>query len=424
MAIKHLSDINLNKNQLQSARIHNLATAPSVTAADIGLVYYNTTDNKIYAYDGTNWNDISGDIKSVGTSTSDQLTITDGNGPNPSLAINTGNVTSSASTLTTGAQVHSFLFGDNQRISVSGTANEVTAVTDNADNTKLQLGDTLTVGLPNDVTIGNDLTVTNDASVGRNLSVTGDLTVLGTTTTVNSTVVTIDDPVFTLAGDTAPTSDDNKDRGIEFRYHDGTNAKLGFFGYDDSTSRFTFITSATNNSEVFSGTTGSIDVEDIHLSGNIKSIGGSTPTNGHVLIGNASTGNFEPSTLSTGEGIDIANAAGSITISAEDASATNKGIVELATTAEALAGTDTAKAVTPAGLAARSFAQNIGDGSDTTITVDHNLGTKDVIVQLYEISTGDTVVTDVQRSTANQVILTFATAPASSSLRALVNKID
>ena len=25
-------------------------------------------------------------------------------------------------------------------------------------------------------------------------------------------------------------SDDNKDRGIEFRYHDGSNAKLGFFG--------------------------------------------------------------------------------------------------------------------------------------------------------------------------------------------------
>ena len=57
----------------------------------------------------------------------------------------------------------------------------------------------------------------------------------------------------------------------------------------------------------------------------------------------------------TGEGIDVAIAQpGSgivqITYSAEDASATNKGVVELATTGEADTGTDTARAVTPAGL--------------------------------------------------------------------------
>ena len=91
-----------------------------------------------------------------------------------------------------------------------------------------------------------------------NITVGGNLIVNGTTTTVNSTVVTIDDPVFTLGGDTAPTADDNKDRGIEFRYFDGS-AKLGFFGYDDSTGKFTFIPDATNTSEVFSGTKGEID---------------------------------------------------------------------------------------------------------------------------------------------------------------------
>lgn len=98
-----------------------------------------------------------------------------------------------------------------------------------------------------------------NANVGGNLSVTGNLTVNGTTTTVNSTTVTIDDPVFTLGGDTAPVSDDSKDRGIEFRWHDGTTAKLGFFGFDDSTGKFTFIPDATNTSEVFSGTKGELD---------------------------------------------------------------------------------------------------------------------------------------------------------------------
>jgi hypothetical protein len=96
-------------------------------------------------------------------------------------------------------------------------------------------------------------------TVGGALTVGGNLTVNGTTTTVNSTTTTVDDPIFTIGGDTAPASDDNKDRGIEFRWHNGTTAKVGFFGYDDSTSKFTFVPDATNTSEVFSGTKGTID---------------------------------------------------------------------------------------------------------------------------------------------------------------------
>lgn len=99
----------------------------------------------------------------------------------------------------------------------------------------------------------NNLTVSGDVTIG------GNLTVNGTTTTVNSTTVTIDDPIFTLGGDTAHSSDDNKDRGIEFRWHNGTSAKTGFFGFDDSTGKFTFIPDATNNNEVFSGTKGTLD---------------------------------------------------------------------------------------------------------------------------------------------------------------------
>ena len=96
------------------------------------------------------------------------------------------------------------------------------------------------------------------ATVTGGLVVSGDLTVGGTTTTVNSTVVTIDDPILTLGGDTAPGSDDNKDRGIEFRWHNGSAAKIGFFGFHDSTGKFTFIPDASNSSEVFSGTAGTV----------------------------------------------------------------------------------------------------------------------------------------------------------------------
>ena len=103
-----------------------------------------------------------------------------------------------------------------------------------------------------------DMALAGKATFNGAVVVGGDLTVNGTTTTVNSTTVTIDDPIFTLGGDTAPGSDDNKDRGIEFRYHNGSAAKVGFFGYDDSASKFTFIADASNSSEVFSGSAGDV----------------------------------------------------------------------------------------------------------------------------------------------------------------------
>ena len=47
-------------------------------------------------------------------------------------------------------------------------------------------------------------------------------------------------------------SDDNMDRGIQFKYLDGTTSRLGFFGYDETTTTesekyFTYIPQATNN---------------------------------------------------------------------------------------------------------------------------------------------------------------------------------
>lgn len=414
MSINFLNNIDLNKNELQNAKIHVLATAPSNPQE--GQIYYNSTDNKLYFYDGSSFVDASGDIKSVTTSTSGTLAVSNTGGPNPSIATVTAAVTNGGTALATGGQIYTFVTSQigSSNITVAGTTNEVEVT----NGSSVANGDTVTIGLPNDVTIGNNLSVTNDVTI------TGDLTVNGTTTTVNSNTVTVDDPVFTLGGDTAPSSDDNKDRGIEFRYHDGSSAKLGFFGYDDSTGKFTFLTSATNTSEVFSGTIGNIDAGNIDLSGSIKSVDGSAPTDGQVLIGNTGNSDMDLATITAGEGIDVTNGAGAITIAAEDASDSNKGIVELATTAETLTGTDTAKAVTPAGLAARSFVGLIGDGSATAITVTHSLNTRDVIIQLYDASTYDTVYADVVRTTVDTATITFTTAPATNDIKVLVTKID
>jgi hypothetical protein len=134
-----------------------------------------------------------------------------------------------------------------------------------------------------------------DVYANGDMTVNGDLTVNGTLTTINSTTVTIDDPVLTLGGDQTPTVDDNKDRGIEFKWHDGTFDRLGFFGFDDSTGKFTFIPNATNTAEVFSGTAGDAVFGNIDLSSaTINSIrigvSGSTTidtTSGNLILDSA-----------------------------------------------------------------------------------------------------------------------------------------
>lgn len=114
------------------------------------------------------------------------------------------------------------------------------------------------------------------------------------------------------------------------------------------------------------------------------------------------------------------------TVGAATESAT--GVVELATTSEAATGTDTSRAVTAAGVTAaikaREHVATIGDGSSTSIAVTHNLATRDVIVQLYDVSTFDTVYADVTRNTVNQITIDFGSAPASGDIRVLIKAVE
>ena len=218
---------------------------------------------------------------------------------------------------------------------IVGTTNEI-ETTASKSGTDV----TLQVGLPNNVTIGN------------NLAVTGNLTVNGTTTTVNSTTVTIDDPIFTLGGDTAPGSDDNKDRGLEFRYHNGTDAKLGFFGFDDSATTFTFIPDATNNTEVFSGTAGNVVFGEGTFTG--------------IASGNIKVGQTGDNEIDTSSGnLTIDSAGGTVTID-DDVDITGGLDVTGAMTAASLTLT-TDLAVAHGGTGVSSFTDNgvlFGDGSN------------------------------------------------------------
>ena len=122
----------------------------------------------------------------------------------------------------------------------------------------------------------------DDRAVTGLVRVWGDLQVDGVTTTVNSTTLQVDDVIMTLGGDTAPASDDNKDRGVEFRYYD-SQARLGFYGWDTNYTDlagheggFTFLHAATNTSEVFTGTASGITAGNLKLTTNTNSTSNTT----------------------------------------------------------------------------------------------------------------------------------------------------
>lgn len=72
------------------------------------------------------------------------------------------------------------------------------------------------------------------------------------------------------------------------------------------------------------------------------------------------------------------------------------------------------------GTYTRKYAANIGDGTNATIKVTHNLGTEDVTVTVREVSTKQIVMADIQIYDSNSINILFASAPASSTYRVVV----
>ena len=251
-------------------------------------------------------------------------------------------------------------------------------------------------------------------SIGGNLSITGNLTVNGTTTTVNSTTTTVDDPIFTLGGDTAPGSDDNKDRGIEFRYHTGSAAKIGFFGFDDSTGKFTFIPDASNSSEVFSGTAGTIVASTFEgdLTGdvtgtiqtaaqtNITSLGTlSTLTVDDITINASTISDSGDLTLDVGGDINIDAGGGDIVLKDDGTqfggltnTSGNLIIKSGSTTAATFSGANTTLAGTVAsGAITSSGIIKTDDTTEATSTTDGSLQTDGGLSVAKDVVAGDDV---------------------------------
>ena len=263
---------------------------------------------------------------------------------------------------------------DSQSITFTGGTGVTTSVS--GQTATFAIGQS--VGTSDNVTFNNvdvdgtltsdDITSTNIAATG-NLTVSGNLTVNGTTTTVNSTTTSVADPVFEIGDD---SSDDNLDRGIKFKYNDGS-AKVGFFGYDENTTKFVALKAATDSSSVFSGTAmdavfGGLEASGLSLSGSITNVDGAAPAAGELLIGNGSNGDMELATLSAGEGIDVTNADGAITIAAETGTDSNLGVVIVAA-GEGMDASYSSGTVTVSGEDATTSNKGIASFSSDNFTV-------------------------------------------------------
>lgn len=257
--------------------------------------------------------------------------------------------------------------------------------------------------------LSNALTISGsngDATFANNVVITGDLTVNGNTTNVNVTTMTVEDPVIELGGAAnggALSADDNLDKGISFNWHNGTAAKLGFFGYDESTGYFTFIPEAVNTNEVFAPAT--------NTTLGVANLGGvRVPDSGLVLNNTAVS-----STAVELNMLDAGTAGSTLTLTDDDSmiigddSASNETKKVLLSDVKSYiaAGDKITKKIS-------------GTGSATSFNVTHGFSTPIVSVTLLDYgndgsgATYEQVFADIVRNNDNSVTISFATAPTAT----------
>lgn len=112
-------------------------------------------------------------------------------------------------------------------IAISATANETTVSRSNG---------TVTIGLPDDVTIAGQLNVSENIVVAGNTIVNGNLTVEGATTYVSTSTVKVDDSMLILA---ANNSAHSVDAGVYQKYVSSGTKYAGYF-FDASDNVFKF----------------------------------------------------------------------------------------------------------------------------------------------------------------------------------------
>lgn len=314
----------------------------------------------------------------------------------------------------------------------------------------------------------NNLTIGGSSST---IVIPGNLTVNGTTTTINTETILLADNIITLNSNyTGSTPTENS--GIEVERGTLTNVSVL---WNESSDRWTFTNDgttfynipvpaeynfyvhptqtainvdATNNGinvidSVVVNTLGHVTaVTTRDLSNATTSAAGVMSAADKTKLDGIATGanlyvhpayttvNLNGGGLSFVADITV-DAIGSVTAVSLDtiqsATEAQLGVIELATQTEVNAGTDTTRAVTPATLSTYVATLVNNNSYAATISVSgsviHGLNTRDVIVQLYDTVTFETVYATITRTSTTTVNVGFDVA-LTNPVRVLVSKVD
>tara|TARA_R100000544_G_scaffold8828_1_gene3616 strand:- start:2965 stop:4854 length:1890 start_codon:yes stop_codon:yes gene_type:complete len=359
-----------------------------------------------------------------------------------------------------------------ETLTFAGTTNEV-AVTESTGN-----NGTVTIGLPDDVTIGNDLTVTTDASVGGNLVVTGNLDVNGTTTTLDTTNTSIKDNIIVLNSGATGSFGSSGTSGLEIER--GASLPHAQFLWNDSTHKWTvsegnaslsfsnviqnLFATATGNSGTATANSVTTALSIVGSNGISTSGSGQTITIDGSGVGNQNLyatfiGDSGTTTASsTTDTLDIEGGTGITTTATNDKvsvafdvdnsgldifktvqvqNTTTAGTVATGATAAVadtptdtltLKGVDASMALTSADNAevitfkssVLVTTKQIVSGSLNTETlkakITHGFGTQDVIVQLWDVTTKEMVHANVwnYETNNNSILVQFSARPSNN----------
>jgi hypothetical protein len=400
MAKKFLTNLDLAKNQILNVALQNLASAPASPVA--GQIYFNTTDVRIYFWDGTAWVDVSGDLRSViggsgltatYTADGDEVTL-DVNVDNATIEINadtlrvkdlgitTAKLADSAVT-TIKINANAVTLGKIQQIAalrvlgnLSGsTADvaEVTVITDlaNASSTTLATSSAVKTYV--------------DANIGALGNLEGGWSAASGAFPVGSSPV-----AGTKAGDYWYVTTAGTTGGVAFNVGDVIIAKVN---NASTTSAADWIQLEVNRDQATETVLGLVEI--------------ATQTE-------------------TNDGVSDTTAVTPAKLAGRTATESRTGIAEIATQAETNTGTDDARIVTPlklkTNLATYKYAANVSVTTAGNYTVTHNLGTTDVVVRVAD-SNAETVLCDVTATSANVVTLGFSGTPIAGTYRVIVSSL-
>lgn len=439
MAKKFLVPIDLAKNELQNARIQNLASAPSSPVT--GQEYYDTALGKFGVFNGTTW-DYMGTGSATGDFSSNTSTSVDGEvvvfsgtaGKTGKRATGSGiaKLTSGVlGTATSGTDYAPATSGTSiLKGNGSGGFSNTTAGTDyyNPGGTDVAIvdGGTGASTLPTGALKGNGTSAITQATINDLGSQTADYS-------ANSHKITsVTDP--SGAQDAATKNYvDNAVQGLSWKTAviaattvNGTLSTAYANG-----SIIDGITLATGNRILIKNQSTGADngIYTVNASGSptrATDADSGTELNGATVYVTSGTANADSAWTQTTEAVTIGTTA---TVWAQinggtvpAASTSVAGKVQLAAQSDAQAKTSTTLALTPASVAdfARKFTGTIGDGTSTSLAVTHGLGSQYVTAQVFDASSGTQVECDVTLTSGTVTTFVFTTAPTSAQYRVVI----